>query len=102
MPVSRRRTSATRTPPACFAVDCRLPYALWRRLAPERPFRGGKPLLPADLGQCRFSPLVAGGYGHVRGALLQMLVVGVFVYQHAGSAFDVALMTLLQSLPMTL
>jgi len=29
-------------------------------------------------------------------------VVGVFVYQHTGSAFDVALMTLLRSLPMTL
>jgi MFS family permease len=33
---------------------------------------------------------------------LEMLVVGVFVYQHTGSAFDVALMTLLRSLPMTL
>ena len=28
---------------------------------------------------------------------LEMLVVGVFVYQHTGSAFDVALMTLLRS-----
>ena len=33
---------------------------------------------------------------------LEMLAVGVFVYQHTGSAFDVALMTLLRSLPMTL
>ena len=33
---------------------------------------------------------------------LEMLVVGVFVYQHTGSAFDVALMTLLRLLPMTL
>ena len=33
---------------------------------------------------------------------LEMLVVGVFVYQQTGSAFDVALMTLLRSLPMTL
>jgi MFS family permease len=33
---------------------------------------------------------------------LEMLVVGVFVYQHTGSAFDVALMTLLRSMPMTL
>jgi MFS family permease len=33
---------------------------------------------------------------------LEMLVVGVFVYQHTGSAFDVALMTLLRSAPMTL
>jgi hypothetical protein len=33
---------------------------------------------------------------------LEMLVVGVFVYQHTDSAFDVALMTLLRSLLMTL
>jgi MFS family permease len=33
---------------------------------------------------------------------LEMLVVGIFVYQHAGSAFDVALMTLLRMLPMAL
>ncbi|HEX3954097.1 MAG TPA: MFS transporter [Stellaceae bacterium] len=33
---------------------------------------------------------------------LEMLVVGVFVYQHTGSAFDVALMTLLRMLPMAL
>src|SRR5712671_6126168 len=31
---------------------------------------------------------------------LEMLVVGVFVYQHTGSAFDVALMTMLRMLPM--
>ena len=33
---------------------------------------------------------------------LEMLAVGVFVYQHTGSAFDVALMTLLRMLPMAL
>jgi MFS family permease len=33
---------------------------------------------------------------------LEMLVVGIFVYQHTGSAFDVALMTLLRMLPMAL
>ena len=33
---------------------------------------------------------------------LEMLVVGVFVYQHTDSAFDVALMTLLRMLPMAL
>ncbi len=33
---------------------------------------------------------------------LEMLVVGVFVYQHTGSAFAVALMTLLRMLPMAL
>jgi MFS family permease len=33
---------------------------------------------------------------------LEMLVVGVFVYQHTGSAFDVALMTMLRMLPMAL
>jgi MFS family permease len=33
---------------------------------------------------------------------LEMLVVGVFVYQHTGSAFAVALMTLLRTLPMAL
>ncbi|MGE5271316.1 MAG: MFS transporter [Thiohalocapsa sp.] len=33
---------------------------------------------------------------------LEMLVVGVFVYQHTGSAFDVSLMTLLRMLPMAL
>ncbi|HEX3536294.1 MAG TPA: MFS transporter [Stellaceae bacterium] len=33
---------------------------------------------------------------------LEMIVVGVFVYQHTGSAFDVALMTLLRALPMAL
>ena len=33
---------------------------------------------------------------------LEMLVVGVFVYQHTGSAFDVALMTLLRMLPLAL
>jgi MFS family permease len=33
---------------------------------------------------------------------LEMLVVGVFVYQHTGSAFTVALMTLLRMLPMAL
>src|SRR5204862_993170 len=33
---------------------------------------------------------------------LEMLVIGVFVYQHTGSAFDVALMTLLRMLPLAL
>src|SRR5438309_3941076 len=33
---------------------------------------------------------------------LEMLVVGVFVYQHTGSAFTVALMTMLRMLPMAL
>ncbi|HEX6440788.1 MAG TPA: MFS transporter [Stellaceae bacterium] len=33
---------------------------------------------------------------------LEILVVGVFVYQHTGSAFAVALMTMLRSLPMAL
>jgi MFS family permease len=33
---------------------------------------------------------------------LEMIVVGVFVYQHTGSAFDVALMTMLRMLPMAL
>jgi MFS family permease len=33
---------------------------------------------------------------------LEMVVVGVFVYRHTGSAFDVAVMTLLRSLPMGL
>ena len=33
---------------------------------------------------------------------LEMLVVGVFVYRHTGSAFDVALMTMLRMLPMAL
>jgi MFS family permease len=33
---------------------------------------------------------------------LEMLAVGVFVYQQTGSAFDVALMTLLRMLPMAL
>lgn len=33
---------------------------------------------------------------------LEMIVVGVFVYQQTGSAFDVALMTLLRALPMAL
>ena len=33
---------------------------------------------------------------------LEMLAVGVFVYQHTGSAFDVALMTLLRMLPLAL
>ena len=33
---------------------------------------------------------------------LEMIVVGVFVYQQTGSAFTVALMTLLRSLPMAL
>jgi len=33
---------------------------------------------------------------------LEMLVVGVFVYQHTGSAFQVALMTLLRMVPMAL
>src|SRR5690348_16154061 len=33
---------------------------------------------------------------------LEMLVVGVFVYQRTGSAFQVALMTLLRMLPMVL
>jgi len=33
---------------------------------------------------------------------LEMIVVGVFVYQHTDSAFDVALMTLLRMLPMAL
>jgi MFS family permease len=42
--------------------------------------------------------------GLVVGAVrwLEMLVVGVFVYQHTGSAFTVALMTLLRMLPMAL
>lgn len=33
---------------------------------------------------------------------LEMIVVGVFVYQHTGSAFTVALMTMLRMLPMAL
>src|ERR1700722_13362192 len=33
---------------------------------------------------------------------LEMLVVGVFVYQRTGSAFQVALMTLLRMLPMVI
>src|SRR5271167_958060 len=33
---------------------------------------------------------------------LEMLVVGVFVYQHTGSAFQVAMMTLLRMAPMVL
>lgn len=33
---------------------------------------------------------------------LEMIVVGVFVYQHTGSAFQVALMTLLRMVPMAL
>ena len=33
---------------------------------------------------------------------LEMLVVGVFVYQHTGSAFAVAMMTMLRMLPMAL
>jgi MFS family permease len=33
---------------------------------------------------------------------LEMIVVGVFVYQHTGSAFDVALVTMLRMLPMAL
>jgi MFS family permease len=33
---------------------------------------------------------------------LEMIVVGVFVYRHTGSAFDVALMTMLRMLPMAL
>jgi MFS family permease len=33
---------------------------------------------------------------------LEMIVVGVFVYQHTGSAFDVALMTMLRMVPMAL
>src|SRR5438270_11444907 len=33
---------------------------------------------------------------------LEMLVVGVFVYQHTGPAFDVALMTMVGMLPMAL
>jgi MFS family permease len=33
---------------------------------------------------------------------LEMLAIGVFVYQHTGSAFDVALMTLLRMLPLAL
>ncbi|MBV9153616.1 MAG: hypothetical protein JO204_17770, partial [Alphaproteobacteria bacterium] len=33
---------------------------------------------------------------------LEMLVVGVFVYQRTGSAFNVALMTMLRMLPMAL
>src|SRR5579872_1572575 len=33
---------------------------------------------------------------------LEMIVVGVFVYQHTGSAFDVSLMTMLRMLPMAL
>src|SRR5580700_11348759 len=33
---------------------------------------------------------------------LEMLVVGVFVYQHTGSAFEVALMTLLRMAPMVI
>jgi MFS family permease len=33
---------------------------------------------------------------------LEMLVIGVFVYQHTGSAFDVALMTMLRMAPMAL
>ena len=33
---------------------------------------------------------------------LEMLAVGVFVYQHTGSAFLVALMTLLRMVPMAL
>src|SRR5438270_12822218 len=33
---------------------------------------------------------------------LEMIVVGVFVYQHTGSAFHVALITMLRMLPMAL
>src|ERR1700735_1719050 len=33
---------------------------------------------------------------------LEMLVVGVFVYQHTGSAFQVAMMTLLRMAPMVI
>ena len=33
---------------------------------------------------------------------LEMLVVGIFVYQHTGSAFQVAMMTLLRMMPMVL
>jgi hypothetical protein len=33
---------------------------------------------------------------------LEMLAVGVFVYQHTGSAFDVSLMMMLRMLPMAL
>src|SRR6266481_4592038 len=33
---------------------------------------------------------------------LEMIVVGVFVYQHTGSAFQVALTTMLRMLPMAL
>src|SRR5579864_3735165 len=33
---------------------------------------------------------------------LEMLVVGVFVYQHTGSAFQVAMMTLLRMAPMVM
>src|SRR5216684_2200500 len=33
---------------------------------------------------------------------LEMIVVGVFVYQHTGSAFQVALMTMLRMLPMVI
>jgi MFS family permease len=33
---------------------------------------------------------------------LEMIVVGVFVYRHTNSAFDVALMTMLRMLPMAL
>jgi MFS family permease len=33
---------------------------------------------------------------------LEMIVIGVFVYQHTGSAFTVALMTMLRMLPMAL
>lgn len=42
--------------------------------------------------------------GFIIGAVrwLEMLVVAVFVYQHTGSAFAVALMTLLRTLPMAL
>ncbi|HEX3864549.1 MAG TPA: MFS transporter [Stellaceae bacterium] len=33
---------------------------------------------------------------------LEMIVIGVFVYRHTGSAFDVAMMTLLRMLPLAL
>ena len=64
--------------------------------------------LPAErrAGQCWPAPISAGSgwSGFVISAVrwLEMLAVGVFVYQHTGSAFDVALMTLLRMLPMAL
>ena len=56
----------------------------------------------APVGQSRFLPAVGRRPVIFPVRWLEMLVVGVFVYQHTGSAFDVALMTLLRSLPMTL